>query len=78
LLGADAPQNPNERQSPLTIGVQQNYTRRDFNQVPDDPSIAQAAEILRKGPTPATNSAPDVAEMIKIPRSFLKTQVTQK
>jgi len=30
-----------------TIGVQQNYSRSDFRQVPDDLTLAQAADILR-------------------------------
>jgi len=31
-----------------TIGVQQNYTRSDFRQVPDDLTVAKGAEILEK------------------------------
>jgi hypothetical protein len=31
-----------------TIAVQQNYTRRNFKQVPDDLTLAKAAEMLEK------------------------------
>lgn len=36
-----------------TIGVQQNYTRSNFKQVPDDLTMAKAAEILEKESTVA-------------------------
>jgi hypothetical protein len=37
-----------------TIGVQQNYTRSDFKQVPDNLSLAKAAEMLQQQQTTAS------------------------
>jgi len=37
-----------------TIGVQQQYTRSKFKQVPDDLPLAKAAELLEKQKTPTT------------------------
>lgn len=35
-----------------TIGVQQQYTRSKFKQVPDDLPLSKAAEMLEKQETP--------------------------
>jgi hypothetical protein len=40
-----------------TISVQQNYSRSDFRQVPDNLTLAQAADILRKQSTPTKKPA---------------------
>jgi hypothetical protein len=43
-----------------TIGVQQQYTRSNFKQVPDDLPLAKAAEMLEKQKTPTTLQAQQV------------------
>jgi hypothetical protein len=45
-----------------TIGVQQSYSRSDFEQVPDNLTLAQAADILRKRLVPAKNTSRFPAE----------------
>jgi hypothetical protein len=40
-----------------TIGVQQSYTRSEFKKVPDDLTIARAAEMLQKQTMTAQDGA---------------------
>lgn len=46
-----------------TIGVQQNYSRSDFRQVPDDLTLAQAADILRHSNAAVRPTAAAVREV---------------
>jgi hypothetical protein len=46
-----------------TIGVQQNYSRNDFRQVPNDLTMAQAADILRHSNAAARPTATPVREV---------------
>lgn len=47
-----------------TIGVQQNYSRSDFRQVPDDLTLAQAADILRHSNAAVRPTAVTVREVV--------------
>ncbi|PYX17017.1 MAG: hypothetical protein DMG87_16490 [Acidobacteria bacterium] len=47
-----------------TIGVQQNYSRSDFRQVPDDLTVAQAADILRHSNAAVRPTAVTVREVV--------------
>jgi len=46
-----------------TIGVEQNYSRSDFRQVPDDLTLAQAADVLRHSNAAARPIATAVREV---------------
>src|SRR5437660_11319290 len=47
-----------------TMGVQQNYSRSDFRQVPDDLTLAQAADILRHSNAAVRPTAVTVREVV--------------
>ncbi len=46
-----------------TIGVHQDYSRSDFRQIPDNLTLAQAADILRHSNAAARPTATAVREV---------------